>query len=81
MSLISFSIHTFLFPNSANVCFPCTTACHTYADVIEQVNRPGTPLHEGWANLAAPDMAIAYWKLPQDAKFVDTLKCMVSHHF
>lgn len=59
------------------------TACHTYASIIEQVQRPGTPLHEGWKDLAAPETAIAYWKLPKDAKWVDALKCMFAdecHH-
>jgi hypothetical protein len=56
-----------------------TTACHTYADVIEQVQRPGSELHKGWAHLPAPEIAIAYWRLPKDAMFVDTLKCMVSN--
>jgi hypothetical protein len=55
------------------------TACHTYADVIEQVQRPGSELHKGWAHLPAPEIAIAYWRLPKDAMFVDTLKCMVSN--
>ena len=53
-------------------------ACHTYASVIAQVERPGTQLHTGWAHVDSPDIAKAYWKLPADAKFVDTLKCMVS---
>lgn len=54
------------------------TACHTYVNVIQKVETPGTHLHTGWATLAAPDMAIGYWRLPPDAKWVDTLKCMVS---
>jgi hypothetical protein len=45
--------------------------------VIAQVERPGTQLHTGWAHVPAPEIAKAYWKLPADAKFVDTLKCMV----
>ena len=57
---------------------PFLSACHTYASVIEQVQRPGTDLNEKWASLPAPDIAIAYWKLPADASFLDTLKCMVS---
>jgi hypothetical protein len=59
------------------------TACTTYASVIHQVQTPGTPLHEGWSNLPAPNIAKSYWKLPEDAKFVDTLKCMFAdecHH-
>jgi hypothetical protein len=56
------------------------TACHTYASVIEQVGREGTELNAGWSKLRAPDIAISYWKLPQDAMFIDTLKCMVQHN-
>ena len=46
--------------------------------MIAQVEQPGTQLHTGWAHIPAPDVAKAYWKLPPDAMFVDTLKCMVS---
>eukprot|EP01038_Epipyxis_sp_PR26KG_P005499 gene5499-7613_t len=59
------------------------TACHTYASVIEQVETPGTQLHEGWSKLPAPEIAISYWKLPNNATFADTLKCMFAdecHH-
>lgn len=45
--------------------------------MIAQVERPGTQLHAGWAHVPAPEIAKSYWKLPADAKFVDTLKCMV----
>lgn len=53
------------------------TACHTYASIIKHIETPGTHLHEGWHNVPAPDVAIGYWKLPQDAKLVDALRCMV----
>lgn len=52
------------------------TACLTYANIIDQVQTPGTPLHDAWAELPAPDLAKAYWKLPADALWVDALKCM-----
>ena len=45
--------------------------------------RPGTELYEGWKDIPAPDVAITYWKLPKDAKWVDSLKCMFAdecHH-
>ena len=57
------------------------TACHTYVNVIKKVETPGTHLHEGWGPLPAPDMAIGYWRLPQEAKWVDTLKCMVRYAY
>lgn len=59
------------------------TACHTYANVIRQVETPGTELHEKWHELPAPDIAKSYWRLPEDAMFIDTLKCMFAdeaHH-
>mmetsp|Transcript_19110 Transcript_19110/g.37730 ORF Transcript_19110/g.37730 Transcript_19110/m.37730 type:complete len:344 (-) Transcript_19110:265-1296(-) len=59
------------------------TAVHTYDNIITQTETPGTPLHAAWADLPAPNTAIAYWRLPKDALWVDTLKCMMadeSHH-
>lgn len=52
------------------------TACVTYANVIHQVETPGTPLHEAWSRLPAPALARQYWLLPADALWVDALKCM-----
>lgn len=52
------------------------TACLTYANIIHQVETPGTPLNAAWADLPAPEFARNYWKLPDDAKWLDTLKCM-----
>ncbi|CAE8606408.1 unnamed protein product, partial [Polarella glacialis] len=43
------------------------TACMTYANIIHQVETPGTPLHEAWAELPAPALAKAYWKLSDEA--------------
>jgi hypothetical protein len=53
------------------------TACHTYADIIRHVETPGTKLHAAWAEVDSPTIAKGYWKLPDDAKFVESLKCMV----
>merc|ERR1711879_651137 len=39
------------------------TACVTYANIIQQVETPGTPLHEAWSDLSAPTLAKTYWKL------------------
>jgi hypothetical protein len=52
------------------------TACLTYANIIQQVETPGTPLHEAWSTKPAPQIAINYWKLSEDSKWVDVLKCM-----
>jgi hypothetical protein len=59
------------------------TACRTYVTIIKHVETPGTHLHTAWIDMPAPQMAIGYWKLPEDAKWVDSLKCMMadeSHH-
>lgn len=52
------------------------TACLTYANIIHQVETPGTPLNLEWSHLPAPNIAKTYWKLSDDAKWVDVLKCM-----
>lgn len=59
------------------------TACKTYVNIIDHVETPGTHLNIAWYDLDAPDMAKGYYKLPENAKFVDCLKCMCadeSHH-
>lgn len=72
--MILYSIH----PQSVHrfVGYLEETACHTYASIIEHVETPGTHLHESWSTLPAPEAAIAYWRLPKHALFIDTLKCM-----
>lgn len=54
------------------------TACTTYVNVINKIQTPGTQLHAAWANTPAPKMAIGYYRLPKDAMWVDTLKCMMA---
>lgn len=54
------------------------TACHTYVNVIKNVETPGSKLHAGWSKLPAPEMAIGYYRLPKDALWVDSLKCMMA---
>jgi len=59
------------------------TACDTYFNVITKCETPGTKLHESWSKLPAPPIAIGYWKLDEDATWIDTLKCMYAdetHH-
>lgn len=59
------------------------TACHTYVSIIEHLETPGTDLNLAWKDVKAPDIAIGYWKLKDDAMFVDVLKCMMAdetHH-
>lgn len=52
------------------------TACQTYANIIHQVETPGTPLHKEWSQLSAPKLGKTYYKLDDDAMWVDCLKCM-----
>ncbi|CAJ1429748.1 unnamed protein product [Effrenium voratum] len=52
------------------------TACLTYANIIHQVETEGTPLNDAWSQLPAPGLAKAYWKLPEEAMWIDALKCM-----
>lgn len=54
------------------------TACATYVNTIRHVETPGTKLHEAWANSPAPPIAIGYYHMPKDAKWVDCLKCMMA---
>lgn len=53
------------------------TACHTYVSIIENVQTPGTNLNLAWKDIPAPSIAKGYWKLKDDAMFVDVLMCMV----
>jgi len=54
------------------------TACKTYVNVINHIETPGTHLHREWSALPAPPRAIGYYHLPTNAKWVDTLKCMMA---
>jgi len=59
------------------------TAVHTYTNIVQMTNTPGTQLHTAWKDTPAPQAAIDYWKLPPDAMWVDCLKRMLadeSHH-
>jgi len=59
------------------------TAVHTYTNIVQMTNSPGTKLHTAWKDTPAPQAAIDYWQLPADAMWVDCLKRMLadeSHH-
>jgi len=59
------------------------TACHTYLNVIKNTETPGTKLYAAWNTTPAPEIAIGYYRLPSNAKWIDSLKCMMadeSHH-
>jgi hypothetical protein len=50
------------------------TAVVTYSQVIAKVEEEGSLLNTAWSHLEAPPIAKSYWRLPQDATFLDTLK-------
>lgn len=56
-------------------------ACQTYVNAIKKIETPGTPLNDGWAPLKAPEIAIKYYRLHENARWVDVLKCIVSYCF
>jgi len=59
------------------------TACETYHNIITHIETPGTKLNAAWADTPAPEIAKGYWHLPEDAKWVDALRCIYadeSHH-
>lgn len=59
------------------------TAVHTYTNIVKLSETPGTKLHAAWAGTPAPIAAIHYWKMADDATWVDTLNRMLadeSHH-
>ena len=39
------------------------TAVHTYTNIVEMTNTPGTKLHTAWKDVPAPQAAIDYWKV------------------
>ena len=52
------------------------TACETYHNIITHIETPGTKLNAAWAVTPAPEIAKGYWHLPEDAKWVDALRCI-----
>lgn len=59
------------------------TAVHTYTNIVTTAQTPGTLLHTAWRDVPAPEVAREYWRLPDDASWVDCLKRMLAdeaHH-
>jgi len=54
------------------------TACNTYLNIVHKCETPGTKLHAEWGNLPAPAIAVGYYRLPEGALWVDSLKCMMA---
>lgn len=58
-------------------------AVNTYHELIEKTNTPGTKLNKAWADMPAPEIAVGYWQLPKDSKWVDVLGMLLAdeaHH-
>lgn len=59
------------------------TATETYIGIAKCIETPGTHLNKAWKDMPAPDIAKGYWRLPADAKWVDTIRCICAdetHH-
>lgn len=59
------------------------TAVVTYTQVIDTLQTPGTRLHEAWKDIPAPEIARNYWRLDDNAKFVDVIRHIAAdetHH-
>jgi hypothetical protein len=59
------------------------TAVHTYTNIVNTAQEPGTKLNAEWKDVVAPEVAIRYWEMPEDSMWVDCLKRMLadeSHH-
>eukprot|EP01060_Flectonema_neradi_P002815 TRINITY_DN11775_c0_g1_i1.p1 TRINITY_DN11775_c0_g1~~TRINITY_DN11775_c0_g1_i1.p1 ORF type:complete len:323 (+),score=45.61 TRINITY_DN11775_c0_g1_i1:49-969(+) len=50
------------------------TAVQTYLTIIEKLQDPTKQLYKEWKDLQAPLIAINYWRLPEDATFLDVVK-------
>lgn len=50
------------------------TAVQTYLNIIKHLETPGSKIHEEWKDLDAPEIAVNYWRMPRDSKFLDVIK-------
>eukprot|EP01060_Flectonema_neradi_P007367 TRINITY_DN15122_c0_g1_i1.p1 TRINITY_DN15122_c0_g1~~TRINITY_DN15122_c0_g1_i1.p1 ORF type:complete len:323 (+),score=57.27 TRINITY_DN15122_c0_g1_i1:53-970(+) len=50
------------------------TAVQTYLTIIDRLQDPTKQLHKEWKDLKAPEIAKSYWRLPEDAMFLDVIK-------
>merc|ERR550519_3344820 len=50
------------------------TAVHTYSHIIEKMETPGSKLQKEWGHLMAPDIAKQYWRMADDATWLDVIK-------
>jgi len=50
------------------------TAVHTYSHIIEKMETPGSKLQKEWGHLMAPDIAKQYWRMEDNATWLDVIK-------
>ena len=50
------------------------TAVQTYLSIIDMLQDPTKQLHKEWSHIKAPAIAKTYWRLPEDAMFLDVVK-------
>jgi len=59
------------------------TAVYTYSQIIDAMETPGTHLNKEWSDLKAPEIAMSYWHLEKNSKWLDVVKVICadeSHH-
>jgi hypothetical protein len=59
------------------------TAVHTYANIIDHIDTPGTHLNKDWSELKAPLLAEHYWDLGSNTTWRTTLRHILAdeaHH-
>lgn len=54
------------------------TAVETYSGIIEQMDKDGSLLHGQWKDLDAPLIAKQYYRLNDDAKWPEVVKCIAA---
>jgi len=47
---------------------------HTCSHIIEKMETPGSRLQKEWGHLMAPDIAKTYWRMADDATWLDVIK-------
>lgn len=49
-------------------------AVYTYSNIIELMGTPGSKLHTAWANKPVPAIAKNYWRMDEDATFLEMMQ-------
>jgi len=54
------------------------TAVETYTSILETMDTEGTKLNQTWLQLPAPLIGLEYYKLGDEAKWPDVLRCIAA---